>query len=77
MNACEGNAEEEYNGYVVFELNIHGSVANECLDWQPRQFINLVSKDDVAGTGSLLGLGSIAFFMYRRHIRIMYFIWRC
>jgi hypothetical protein len=24
---------------------------HECLDWQPGQFINIVGKDDVAGTG--------------------------
>jgi hypothetical protein len=26
--------------------------ANECLDWQPSQFINIVGKDDVARSGS-------------------------
>jgi hypothetical protein len=26
-------------------------VYHECLDWQPGQFINIVGKDDVAGTG--------------------------
>jgi hypothetical protein len=38
----------------VISENIHNKMfikINECLDWQPSQFINIVGKDDGAISG--------------------------
>jgi hypothetical protein len=45
----------ELDGWDVQRCTVHawgGDVSDECLDWQPSQFINIVGKDDVARSGS-------------------------
>jgi len=37
---------------IIFLVHTVILFLNECLDWQPSQFINIVGKDDVARSGS-------------------------